>query len=526
LLFGLDGATFTVLDDLVARGVMPYLGRFMQDGARAPLASTVPPLTPIAWTSMVTGRTPGHHGITGFFQFGGLNSSQIRLSNATQLRADTIWGHVNRHGRRAGSLNFPVHNPAPKINGYVVPGWVTWRWLKRDSHPSDLIDRLKREIPGFDIKELAMQFSEEKKAVAGCAMDNYDPWIDMHVKRERQWFNILRHQMINDPCPLTGIVFDGVDKLQHLLWDFLDPRLEPAKPSAEFLRVREMCRDYFRQIDRYLEEAVDLAGPQTTVIIASDHGFTGTDDVLYINTWLEQQGYLTWKPDTEVVSDDSNELGIGVAFHLVAFDMTKTRAFAAEASTNGIRIVMNNDGRPVRQSEYEAFRRELTDKLLTKCVDPSTGKPLVARVWHREDVFAGPAMEQAADLTLTLHDNGFFSVFRSDAVLKKRPKPLGTHHPDGIFVAKGPGIRHGASLGRAFIVDIAPTAMYAMGLPIPKSFDGRVIEEAFTPEQLAARPPVEEWGVVMNGAAHTEADDLPEDDPEILDRLKALGYIE
>jgi len=69
IIFGLDGATYTVLLDLVRRGVMPYLGQFKAEGTYAPLASTVPPLTPIAWSSLVTGRTPGHHGITGFFHY-------------------------------------------------------------------------------------------------------------------------------------------------------------------------------------------------------------------------------------------------------------------------------------------------------------------------------------------------------------------------------------------------------------------------------------------------------------------------
>ena len=531
VIFGLDGATYTVLDDLVRRSVMPYMGQFMASGARAPLASTVPPLTPIAWTNLVTGRTPGHHGITGFFQHDGGDSFSVRVATARQLCVETIWSMVSRQGMRAGCLNFPMHNPAPRINGYVIPGWVTWRWLKRATHPPALIDDLKRKIAGFDLKDLAMRYEEERKAVTGSIMDDYDPWIHLHLRRERQWFNVLRHQLINDPCELTGVVFDGVDKLQHMLWRFLDPALEPAEPSKEWLRIRELSWDYFRQIDQFLQETVALAGPEATVLIASDHGFTSTDEVLYINSWLEREGYLTWKPQTPFASEGSLELGEGVPYHLVAFDLSKTRAFAATASSNGIHIRLPNGSNGSSGQDYESFRRELGDALLNRCVNPETGQRLVSRVWFREEVFAGPKMSQAPDITLTLHDNGFFSVFRGDKILKRRPKTIGTHHPDGIFMIKGPGIRQGERLGHVQLVDLVPTMLYQLGMPVGLDLEGRVIEEAFTAEHLkvhevqfgvgAGEPNFQPDMPDMNGE-----DTGAEDDPQILDRLKALGYID
>lgn len=521
VIFGLDGATYTVLDDLVRRGVMPYLGRFMASGARAPLASTVPPLTPIAWTNLVTGRTPGYHGITGFFQHSGGESGNVRVASAKQMCVETIWSMASRQGLRAGSLNFPMHNPPPKINGYVVPGWTTWRWLKRASHPAGIIESLKKEVEGFDIKDLAMKYEEERKAVAGSAMEEFDDWINLHIRRERQWFNVLKHQMINDPCELTGVVFDGVDKLQHLLWYFLDPALDPAEPSAEFIRVRNLCWDYFRQIDQFLEETVKLAGPEATILIVSDHGFTSTDEVLYINSFLEREGFLAWNPETPMASEDSQLLGEGVPYHLIAFDMSKTKAYAATASSNGIHIRMsaaNGEG-------YESLRSRLVDALVNRCIDPETGNKLVKRVWLREEVFAGPAMEQAPDVTLTLHDNGFFSVFRSDRILKRRTKTFGTHHPDGVFIIKGPGVLEGQQLGHVNLIDVAPTTLYQLGLPVGLDLEGRVVEEAFQPGYVTANPV--QFAVGAAGANFVpSAEETDDEDPQILDRLKALGYIE
>jgi predicted AlkP superfamily phosphohydrolase/phosphomutase len=233
-----------------------------------------------------------------------------------------------------------------------------------------------------------------------------------------------------------------------------------------------------------------------------------------------------WKPETETVPEESRELGEGVPYHLTAFDLSKTRAFAATASSNGIHIRMNPSNGNGTQN-YEAFRKELADALLTRCVDPQTGKRLISKVWLREEVFAGPSMNEAPDLALTLHDNGFISVFRSDVVLKKRPKTAGTHHPDGIFIMNGPGVRPGQSLGHVKLIDIVPTMLYMLGVPLGSDLEGRVLEECFKPEYVASH----------ELRVHS-ADDAPmfereesepigeEDDPQILSRLKALGYIE
>jgi predicted AlkP superfamily phosphohydrolase/phosphomutase len=527
VIFGLDGATYTVLDHLVANGVMPYLSRFMADGARATLLSNVPPLTPPAWTTLVTGQTPGHHGITGFFQYESPESSVIQIVSARHVRSESIWSIVNRFGRRAGSLNFVVHHPAQPVDGYIVPGWIPWRWMKLMSYPRDLIERVARDLPGFDLKEIGMDFDQERRSVAGEAIADFRAWIDLHIRRDCQWFALLRHQMCHDPCHLTGVVFDGVDKIQHSFWPYLDPRLEPDHPSPEYLEIREACWNYFRHIDDFLRETMQIAGDDAAIFVVSDHGFTGTDEIVYINTWLEREGYLTWKRDTETAADDSQELEPDF-YRLSAFDMTRTRAFALTASSNGINIVVRGrkSEHGIAPEEYEGFRRKLCDELLTRCVDPGTGEALVSEVWTREEVFAGPHMELAPDLTLRLRDDGFFSVRRSQTILRKRPHTMGTHAPEGVFLARGAGIRAGASLKDPVrLIDIVPTLLYELEAPIPQNLAGRILEEIFETERLAGNSPQRSEPALVMAAAAGDAEPAG-DDAVILDRLRALGYIE
>jgi len=531
ILFGLDGATFDVLDDLVERGVMPYLGRFMAEGARATLSSTVPPLTPVAWSSLVTGRTPGNHGVTGFFQHASGKGHGLQIVSSRQLRAETIWSVASRQGVRALSLNFVVHQPPPRIDGSVIPGWVPWRWLKRFSHPAGIVERLARELPSFDVKQLAMDFDQERKAIAGAPLDDHDAWIALHVERDRQWFNVFQHLLSTERYGLAGIVFDGVDKLQHLLWRYLDPDLEPRHPSREYLQTRQACWRYFEQIDSFLAETVALAGPEANVFIVSDHGFTGCRDIVFINTWLERRGYLTWKPDVPVVSDgdDRCEALEPDFYELSAFDMSRTWAYALTSASNGIHIAVRGerDDAGIPPETYERFRADLIDQLLTDCADPGTGEPLVTDVTTREGAFGGPHMSLAPDLTLTLRDHGFVSVRRGPSVLEARPGVVGTHHPRGVFVARGPRILPARLAEPLQIVDVMPTALYVSGLAIPEDVDGRVVAEMFEADdlrqhrvQVAKAPAIE-----LEAAAAAVAAPAGQD-ADILARMKALGYLE
>ncbi|MES1258611.1 MAG: alkaline phosphatase family protein, partial [Acidobacteriota bacterium] len=355
---------------------------------------------------------------------------------------------------------------------------------------------------------------------------------ELHIRRDQHWFDVLCHQLRRDPCELVGIVFDGVDKLQHLLWPYLDPALEPERPTEGFLRLRERCWDYFRQLDRFLGEVLAMVGEECTVFIVSDHGFTGTSQILHINTWLEQNGYLTWKAGMEVIPDDCRELEPDF-YKLSAFDMGRTQAFALTASSNGIHIVKQQSpgGAGVPPHEYEAFRGRLRERLLTEVVDSSGGEPIVIDAWTREQAFFGPGMELAPDLTLRLRDDGFFSVRRSRELLTQRVDLMGTHHPEGVFVARGKGIRTGQSIAPIRLIDIVPTLLYTLGVPIPANLEGRLADEIFTPAHLRNYTALQ--GEVTRARDHMAQEDsqtlpgLPAQEEElVLERLRALGYLE
>jgi predicted AlkP superfamily phosphohydrolase/phosphomutase len=182
LFIGMDGATFTVLDDLTANAgegpVMPFMANMFKNGARAKLRSTPNPLTPPAWVSLMTGRSPGNHGVFDFIRAEERGDDVFfTLYDSRDCKVETIWSIASRHGKRVAALNFPFTAPPPKeLNGFMVPGFVPWRHLRRNSTPADLYDRLKG-IPEFNAQELAWDFEQEKQALNDLSDEDRENWV-------------------------------------------------------------------------------------------------------------------------------------------------------------------------------------------------------------------------------------------------------------------------------------------------------------------------------------------------------------
>ena len=520
VLFGLDGATFTVLDRLVDEGLMPNLKTFYTDGVRAKLLSTPLPITPQAWTSMATGCYMGKHGVNDFVRIEiGDRGIFAKYNSSRDIHCDTIWKYASRHGRRVTALNYIGMAPPEPINGHSIPGFVPGRHLRRSSFPPDLFTRLE-QVENFDVSILGLDLDVEKQVLKEMPEDQWLPWIDHHIAREQVWFAVMEHLMKNEPSDLTAIVFDGVDKLQHLAYRYLDPAWAPANPSPWESTVIQRCRDYFKQVDDFLGRTLDLIGDDGRVFIASDHGFTGSTELLYINTFLRNEGFLTWAGT--VAEDDQDTVYVDrLQNHLGLIDIKRTKAFAVTPSCNGIFI-------NVPPEEYGDFRSHLIDRLYS--IQGPDGGQVITEIKVREEWFAGPYMNHAADLTLTLRDYGLISVLNGPEVVVPRKAVWGTHHPDGVLLGRGPGLLASEVAERRNIVDVAALLMYSLDLDISAEIDGRFPANMFDPAFLSDNPARIAQPAVATAAALDEVPEVEEMDAEdetlLLQRLRSLGYIE
>ena len=531
LLLGLDGATFSVLDPYIEDGVMPFLGELIEGGTRGLLRSIMPPLTPPAWTSLVTGKHPGQHGVFDFFQKDEPGSIYFSFASSQNVHSATIWSLASEQEKRIISLNFPLMFPAPPVNGVVVPGgMMPWRQLRLGCHPPGLFQRLQ-QLDAFEPREM-LDMEMEVKAIDGCPESEYADWVQLHIRREARWAAVCRHLMAEEQADLTAVMFDGVDKLQHLCWRFIDPACRPTNPTGWEQDMIDLCELYFRSLDGLLAEIVSDAGPDATVVVASDHGFGPTRDVFHINSWLEREGYLYWSGEDEAAkSRAATDVGFAeMTRHVHGIDWSRTVAYAATPSSQGIHIVEQIPGTSGRMPE-EA-RAKIAVELAASLMDlrrPADGLPLIEEVWTREQAFAGPYEALGPDLSMVLADGGTLSILPSETIVARREQPRGHHRWEGTFIAKGPGIRSGAEVPELSIVDIAPLLLHSLGLPVPEDMAGRLPIEIFEPEALAARPlrlaPASPEPEALVGAA--EALELePDEQAALVERLRALGYVE
>jgi len=318
------------------------------------------------------------------------------------------------------------------------------------------------------------------------------------------------------------VMFDGVDKLQHQAWLYIDPNQQQGELSDYHRRMRGLCLQYFRQLDGFIERLVDAAGPEAQVFLASDHGFTGTTEVVRINAWLHEKGYLRWKdvPDT-------NE-GRRREDSMFAFlDWKNTIAYCRTPSSNGINIrVARSPGETgIAPEQYESVRARLI-RDLEALEDPATGERIIREIHLREDVFPGEAMNDAPDLLLVLRDYGFVSIKNKLPVVEPRAQVAGTHHPDGVFLAYGPGISKSAKIARRKIADVGATLLYSLGLEVPADFEGTVPKAMFTSEHLQEHPVT--VGAPTRGTnKDAQAPGMaPEEKEQIMAQLQMLGYME
>ena len=523
VLLGLDGATFRILDPLMEDGVMPFLKSFAQSGVRAELLSTPNPLTPPAWISMTTGRTPGHHGVFDFIWSEEREKDHyFTLYNFRDIRVDTIWEMVSRCGGKVCVLNFPMTSPPPNVRGVVVPGLVSWKHLRLNVHPPGVYDELK-SIEGFDAKKLAWDFELEKKAELGVPEEEWEGWIRFHIDRERQWAAVVQHFLRKREYDLIAIIFDGTDKVLHMGWHLMDPQYV-QEHGEKNRKIRNLCLEYFRRLDDILREILASCSDEARVFLASDHGFGPSWLVFRVNTWLHQQGWLTWRDDQDADEHHRAKIKKLTDKHFVYLDWAKTLAYAKTSSSNGIYIRVAREGRTgVRPEEYESFRKELIDRL-RRVKDPETGEPIVKDILTKEEAFPGAHNEKAPDLTLIMADHSFISTKNLSPAVIRRDPVVGTHYPEGIFMAGGPGIRRHEKVDRLRITDVAAILLYSLGVPIPENVEGKVPEGVFEPDFLGRNP-------VRAGGAMAPKTDEPEcavvqEDQEIYKQLRALGYIE
>ncbi len=536
LVIGLDGATWDALNPLMAEGRMPRLREAVEAGASGILRSTTPPITPAAWTTFLTGKLPGSHGIIDFERYDA-RSNKLEFNSTRCLdHVRNIWQILGERGFKVGSVNVPMTYPPISVNGFMVSGFETPGPESEFVTPASLRKELLERWP-----DPTVQKSWKRKRFRG------DTQFAKNVAYASRSFHqgVAMTKWLGDRCGWDAlmVVLKLVDNLQHKTWKYLDPRWSHRNP-----RRCELTKQAFGEADKAIGELLDYAAQHdATVLMVSDHGHGSLDGKVQPNLLLKRWGYLKLagggaQSFTRAQYLLDRALGRtkkfarrGDVLHDLAVDFSRTTACVMHAGMAGF-LYLNLKGRQptgiVEPSDYEKVRGELRERLLSEAcrVTAPDGSvvPMFSEVHIPEALYecTREAQPWMPDLILTPHDGlAVVRKIRGSKPVQWLPyrRIEGTHRPDGILVATGARVAKATGL-HADIVDCAPTLLAMLGLRVPDDMQGRVIQELFeTPLTVES-----EAAVSTSGGASANTDEVysQADLDAVTDRLQELGYLE
>lgn len=554
LVLGLDGATFDLMRPWMDEGHLPNLRGLFERGASSRLESTIPPITPCAWSSFMTGKNPGKHGLFDFIE-PTPDRQGFRFTNASSRRGETLWGYLSRRGVTVGVVNVPMTYPPEPVNGYLISGLDTPHVYSEFTYPA----ALKQEL-----QEASIEYRFEQQHLGNMRSDaRRDQQLRELCEVETLRTRAFQYLHRNRPASFRMLVYGATDQVAHHFWHYMDPQHDKHDPRGA-PKYRHAIRDVYRHVDGLVGSILAEADGQTVVIVMSDHGFGPTTSVrLRLNQILEAAGLLTFLPEgnsgrvkrvlanlldrllRRTLSPDVKRTLAGRLPQLrvwfekldeAAIDWSRTRAYTNEAYRSSPAVWLNSGGQEEPGDEETLAAVEAA---LSALRDPRTGRPVISRLYRTRDLYHGPFVPNAPDLLLSWWEDGFlleqsrpgepaaFHVERSTAALAGGVEFAGSHRLDGVFLLAGGPARRNFAFDGAKIIDVAPTILYLMGQPIPDDMDGRPLLEALDPDFVARRAP--EFVPADEGARGISTEDHAFTDAEsqlIRQRLQALGYIE
>jgi len=520
---GIDGATFDLIAPWINQGELPNLKSLIESGCSGVLESTIPPISPVAWSSFYTGVNPGKHGIFDFIEKS-KTDQRIHFMNRSRCKALPIWWHINKAGYKATVINMPSTYPPDEINGQIISG------LDTPSFESDFIfpKELKTELNN-SVGEYIIDLNHHPKLI-DAPRQYANQMIEMIHMREKTVHYLIK----NNPSEFFSVVFTATDRAQHAFWKLIDKDHPGYIPGYEdeLLRI-------FKRVDKAIGTIISVLDDSTNVIIMSDHGMYGVYNSVDVNRWLLSNGFLFLKKSYYAKLNDLykrfkrryiRKKDQFIFHHNI--DWSRTRAYFIGSWGN---IFINVKGKEPygivsEGKDYEVIREEIIQGL-EQLKDRKTNKNVINKVFKKEEVYHGNCLADSPDLII-LWNKGYNSIKTPNENLRKKRNIIqpykilsGDHGPNGLFIAKSPNLKCGITDMKANIMDLFPTILYMMDIAVPRDTDGKILTELFTEDFLKNKGIKYEDKIYHDDDKEVSSVYSEEDSQKIADRLKDLGYI-
>jgi predicted AlkP superfamily phosphohydrolase/phosphomutase len=556
LVIGLDGVTWKVLKPLVERGVMPNLRRFMETGYHSTLLSTMPPVSAPAWTTFITGKNPGKHGILQFVNLkAGKEAGEpgvevfpggFSVVNARSIQGPTLWEHLGQAGLRVGIVNVPMTYPPVPVNGYMITGMLTPPGAPNYTYPPELTDELEEE---YEI-ELALH----EREFDFDAQRLLERLIELMEKRSRTTLRLLEHR----DWDFAMVVFTSTDRLQHRFWKYLVPG-DVQENDPEGRQFHPLLEEYHQRLDRQIGLLAAVAGPDAHVVFLSDHGFgPRAERVVHRETlvshldlaetrntsWIGRVRSLVEGTLGLTVTDVRRVMGRVLGRRLASRIEGRARLAEQQARSHGRAYLVTlheyvggafinpaHGSQGGAGSESGQSLQESIAQQLRALVDPETGQRLIQAVYPRDELYHGTSVEECPDLVFVLAPGYGLAggIGPGNQLVSTRgqdPQKQGTHRQDGILVMAGPAIRPARAQESDELVDVTATILYLLDQAIPSDMDSQVISRAICPDYWDMHP-VRSADTMPNDQKRSDSVWDSEDEARLIEeRLRGIGYLE
>jgi predicted AlkP superfamily phosphohydrolase/phosphomutase len=499
-LIGLDGATWDILMPWIRAGKLPNFERVIRNGSWGPLRSLPGTLSPVMWTSIATGYERETHGIDDFQVRDGY---EMRLVRSTDRKVPAIWNIASEYNLESHIVNWMVTDPPEPIEGIMV-------------------SRLRKiEDTGVYPPELSRSLARISDTATSPINESEDPawaWRRFLHRDLERLIAIERFLAELNPPGFAAYYTHSTDEIQHRFWKYMEPesfrdpffQLDPHAIATH----GDAIFDLYARVDEWIGETWDA--DEEILVLVSDHGAqAATMPRAYLATdrLLADLGFASLVPSGDA-------------------DKTASEAFDCEENPWGYKgkVCLNVIGREptgiVPPENADKLREDLSTKLGGILLDDGTA--LMTDMAETDD---GAAIEmnmtrlsvQQLDQKLTIGDT---KVPVRDYLVTQ--DITGDHAALGIIAIAGDPVCGGCEIKNASLLDVAPTLLYLLGLPIADDMEGFPLTEVVDPRHLAKNPVhrVADYGFMEETwRAKTEQQGESEAEKELKDRLRALGYI-
>lgn len=389
IIIGLDGVPFGMLEKFARTGVMPNTAAIIDKGFFTPMYSSVPEISSVAWSSIVTAVNPAKHGVFGFIDLHP-NSYNMRFPNFSDLKAEPFW---NQTAGRSVIINVPSTYPVRRMNGVHISGFVSIDFEK-SVYPRSLQQKLKKLDYRLDVDAQQAHNSMQ------LFIEDIDKTLDARIEAYKylwdseDWQNFM-------------LVFTGTDRLMHFLWNAYEDQTH---------QYHDFFIEHFRKIDTAIGRIINDINEDDTLIMLSDHGFERLEKDIYINHLLMTEGFLTFKSGTPPKLGNI---------------CPGTRAFALDPA----RIYINQKGKypagSVNPQEKQACIKDLEDLFDSLKIE---GRKVIKYIYRKEQVYKGPYLDEAPDLILIADRNfNLKGAMTSNELVAKGPF-TGKHTYEDAFL--------------------------------------------------------------------------------------------